>query len=201
MSATTTPTTAEWSPRQVTLRDGRTVTLRPPRESDAQGMIDYLDDLRRTALGILFSVHDDLPTLEQEIEFIRESCKPGGFNIVTEADGMIASICSVRPTSKWKTSHVASLGIGIREPWRGVGLGRILMEQMIDFCRRSDRIEKIELSVSSNNPNAEALYISCGFVEEGRRKRQFRRVDGAFDDEILMGLWLGDDEPQEATVS
>jgi RimJ/RimL family protein N-acetyltransferase len=50
-------------------------------------------------------------------------------------------------------------------------------------------IEKLSLAVFAENQRAIALYKSCGFVEEGRRKGEFR-VGGRAVDDLLMARWV-----------
>ena len=54
---------------------------------------------------------------------------------------------------------------------------------------RRRRIEKIELQVYASNRPARALYRKFGFAQEGRRIRA-RKLDGKYDDVILMGKLL-----------
>ena len=78
--------------------------------------------------------------------------------------------------------------MGVIAGHRGRGLGRALVGAVIDAARRAG-LEKIELSVYASNVPALSLYRSVGFVEEGRKVRG-RKVDGRYDDVILMGLPL-----------
>ena len=50
-------------------------------------------------------------------------------------------------------------------------------------------MEKLELQVYASNVAARRLYERFGFVVEGTRVRA-RKLDGKYDDVILMGLFL-----------
>jgi len=50
-------------------------------------------------------------------------------------------------------------------------------------------LERIELQVYSNNAAARALYLKAGFDVEGVRRRA-RKLDGRYDDLVLMALLL-----------
>ena len=54
---------------------------------------------------------------------------------------------------------------------------------------RQGGLEKVELEVYASNRSAKALYEKLGFEVEGIRKRA-RKLDGAYEDVILMGLLL-----------
>jgi RimJ/RimL family protein N-acetyltransferase len=51
-------------------------------------------------------------------------------------------------------------------------------------------LHKLSLEVFAHNAAAIALYRRCGFVEEGRRVRHYRRASGELWDSIVMGLPL-----------
>lgn len=84
--------------------------------------------------------------------------------------------------------HTVGLGMGLLPEMRGRGLGARLLRKAIAQCRRR-RIEKIELQVYAGNRPARALYRKFGFRQEGRRARA-RKLDGKYDDVILMGKLL-----------
>jgi RimJ/RimL family protein N-acetyltransferase len=81
------------------------------------------------------------------------------------------------------------LGMAIVREWRGRGVGSALLEAGIEWAR--DRgLHKLSLAVFPHNAAAIALYRKHGFVEEGRRSKQYRRSSGELWDSIDMGLLL-----------
>ncbi len=87
------------------------------------------------------------------------------------------------------THHVASLGIAVAADRRGEGIGSVLMAEAMRWAHEVG-VEKFVLSVYPHNTAAIALYRSFGFVDEGRLARQSRKSYG-YDDEVLMGAWIG----------
>ena len=73
---------------------------------------------------------------------------------------------------------------------RIVGLGRFLMNRILEWMRVRG-FKKAELCVFASNTRARRLYESLGFLEEGIRRRRVRIRD-AYEDEVFMGLWLGE---------
>ena len=55
---------------------------------------------------------------------------------------------------------------------------------------RERGLHKLCLSVFAHNEAAIALYRKFGFIEEGRRIKQYRRTSGELWDSIEMGLLL-----------
>jgi L-amino acid N-acyltransferase YncA len=81
------------------------------------------------------------------------------------------------------------LSLLVDQGWRGGGVGSALMRAGIGLARRQG-LHKLSLEVFAHNTAGIALYRKCGFVEEGRRARQYRRSSGELWDSIVMGLAL-----------
>jgi RimJ/RimL family protein N-acetyltransferase len=98
-----------------------------------------------------------------------------------------------------KEKHKGLLwGMYVRPDARSAGVGRQLIEAVIDHARR--HVELIQLSVVSDNQRAQRLYASLGFVEYGVEKNSLKQR-GHYYDEILMALDLvGDSEQRSLAV-
>jgi RimJ/RimL family protein N-acetyltransferase len=83
----------------------------------------------------------------------------------------------------------AEIGMNVDRDWRGRGVGTALVRAAIDFAR-SQGLHKLCLEVFPHNTAGITLYTKCGFVEEGRRVKQYRRANGELWDSIVMGLQL-----------
>jgi RimJ/RimL family protein N-acetyltransferase len=84
----------------------------------------------------------------------------------------------------------ADVGMAVAREWRGRGVGSALMAAGIEWARERGGLHKLSLSVFAHNDAAIALYRKFGFVEEGRRVKQYRRQSGELWDTIEMGLLL-----------
>jgi RimJ/RimL family protein N-acetyltransferase len=80
-------------------------------------------------------------------------------------------------------------GMLVDREWRGRGVGSALLQAAIDWAREQG-LHKLCLEVFAHNTAAIALYRKCGFVEEGRRVKHFRRANGELWDSLVMGLPL-----------
>jgi RimJ/RimL family protein N-acetyltransferase len=81
------------------------------------------------------------------------------------------------------------IGMAVAREWRGRGVGSALLAAAIEWAR--DRgLHKLSLGVFAHNTAAIELYRKFGFVEEGRRIKQYRRASGELWDAIEMGLLL-----------
>ena len=87
-----------------------------------------------------------------------------------------------------KEAHKGLLwGMYVRPDARNAGVGRRLVEEVIDFARQ--RVELLQLSVVSDNDPARLLYTRLGFIEYGVEKNSLKQ-HGRYYDEILMALDL-----------
>jgi ribosomal protein S18 acetylase RimI-like enzyme len=76
--------------------------------------------------------------------------------------------------------------MGVLKDCRGRGLGKALLEGALAVARER-RLERVELDVYASNLTAIRLYKKFGFQIEGR-KRRARKIDGKYDDIIVMAL-------------
>ena len=88
---------------------------------------------------------------------------------------------------------VAEVGMALVQDWRGKGLGAALLKSAIDWAVEAGA-HKMALEVWPDNEAAIALYRKAGFVEEGRKRRHYRRANGELWDAVLMGRALGRDD-------
>ncbi|MDK2968236.1 MULTISPECIES: ribosomal protein S18-alanine N-acetyltransferase [Lacrimispora] len=64
------------------------------------------------------------------------------------------------------------LRIAVRPEYRGRGLSKKLMDQLVFYSRQKD-VKSIFLEVRESNERARNLYRSYGFTEEGIRKHYY----------------------------
>jgi putative acetyltransferase len=106
-------------------------------------------------------------------------------DFVADADGLIVGQIHVDTTGH----GFGEIGMMVARDWRGRGVGTALMEHAIGWAREQG-LHKLCLDVFAHNEAAIALYRKLGFVEEGRRVKQYRRGNGELWDGIQMGLLL-----------
>lgn len=183
-------------PLRVQLRDGREALLRAAQPEDAEALIRHVRMLLEDGAGQV-GLPDELAlTPEQEREWIRAHFEqPGWVAVLVEVDGQIAGLLHFENGPRRRIAHRGTLGMGVLRQYRGLGVGAALMRALIEWAEREPLLEKLCLAVLADNAPAMALYRKFGFVEEGRRKREIRRGDGDYVDDILMARFLDDSPP------
>jgi ribosomal protein S18 acetylase RimI-like enzyme len=89
-----------------------------------------------------------------------------------------------------KTRHKGHIwGVYVTEGWRGKGIARVLLSELIERVRAKPEIEQLHLAVAAGQDAAKRLYESLGFEVYGREPHAIQ-VGGSYMDEDLMVLHL-----------
>ena len=132
----------------------------------------------------------EAPPIAMSRAFVREVRDAGGVHLVAlDRSGAVIGWCDIARDRRESFRHCGRLGMGLLPEWRERGIGRRLAETALADAAALG-LERVELSVFASNVRALALYESLGFEREGVRRRG-RKLDGAYEDDILMVRFLG----------
>ena len=92
---------------------------------------------------------------------------------------------------KWRRNHFGKFGIAIIDGYRGMGLGKYLMSEIIKLARKElkPRPKMIQLEVYVNNKIAIKFYNKMGFKTVAKVPRQIQ-YKGKLIDEFIMILYI-----------
>lgn len=106
--------------------------------------------------------------------------------LVALADGRFAGFAGLHATGKSpRRAHAMHLGITVSGEWQGKGVGRALMNALLDLADNWLNVIRIELTVFTENARAIALYEQCGFEIEGTH-RAYALREGRYADTYSM---------------
>lgn len=176
-------------PKRITTKDGKTITIRHVRDSDAAPLVRLLNEVFAEEAFMARSSFNQTP--EDEREFIRGVSPPSVFLVAEHRGALVGWLSLFRHKAEF-CHHVAELGIGIQKDYRGVGIGLALMRTAQEWAERVG-FEKITLVVRASNTAARRLYEKCGFVYEGHRVRQVKHR-GEYDDDYVMAYFVPRDD-------
>ncbi|OZI23089.1 hypothetical protein CAL26_06300 [Bordetella genomosp. 9] len=128
------------------------------------------------------------PPVEQTRAFVMNNIAMRHPHYVALADRDVVGWCDIVPLAQPGFTHTGVLGMGVRPDWRGRGIGKALLNAALGAAAAME-LHRIELEVYAANAAARALYRSCGFVEEGV-KRKARYLDGHHEDIVIMARLL-----------
>ena len=154
------------------------------------------------AIAILYNqgIEDRVATLETELRSAEErrawiaARGPRHPATVADAGGEIAGWASVNPFNpRAAYDHVADFSVYVARGWRGRGVGRLLLDDLIARARGLG-YHKMVLAALASNAAGRALYERCGFSVVGVYREQ-GRLDGRWVDVLLMERLLDDAPP------
>ncbi|NIE68019.1 N-acetyltransferase [Burkholderia sp. Ax-1719] len=123
-------------------------------------------------------------TREENIARVRETDQQAVFGAF---DGeTLIGITGWRREQRVKFAHKSIVwGVFVDPAYRRTGIGRRLMESAIERAKASG-VEQLQLSVCAQNPRAQTLYLSLGFVIYGREMRAMKIGDAYFDEDLMV---------------
>lgn len=119
---------------------------------------------------------------------IQHAIKEKDFLLIAEVNEQIVGYLSAERGVPNRIKHTAYVVTGIREQYRGRGIGKELFKRL-DLWARANHITRLELTVICNNSIAKKLYEKNGFSVEGVKKNSMI-IDGEYVDEFYMAKIL-----------
>jgi len=111
--------------------------------------------------------------------------------IVAEEGSKLVGVVGCKGVKHKRAAHVATLvGVGVLPEYRGKGIGRAMLEKMIDWVKKETKIERLQLTVYADNEGAIKFYEKLGFVKEGLFKNYAKSVNGNYQDGLLMAMFF-----------
>ncbi len=177
---------------EITTKTGDRYLVREPREEDLDEILEYITELVNERV---FIVMDHVPSREEEKEWLENTIKDVRENRkihwIVEKDGKIVGGIEARK-GRMKHKHTVELGIALLKEARGKGLGKQLMQRLIDeIFKKWPDVKLIWLGVFSKNEPAKALYWKLGF-------RPVARLPGwrfHFGEYVDEEIWYWKDSP------
>jgi ribosomal protein S18 acetylase RimI-like enzyme len=176
--------------KKIILKNQRDVTLRSPLDRDAQEILDYLNQVTGETPFLLRTPEECVETVQSEVLFIQNiNQHPTQVMILAIIDQEIIGICNVGLKTRLKVKHRATLGISVKKHYWGLGIGSILMDEMIEIAKHMGA-ERLELEVIEGNERAIKLYQKKGFQVMSEIKGAIKDSSGTYRSEIVMTLDL-----------
>lgn len=162
------------------------VSIRAARVGD----VAALDVLQRSIYreGVAF-VGDGPPSTAAMERRLRFSDPQASLDLVAVSGKELVGWLELNRHVPERLHHVAVLTLAVASSVRRMGIGRRLMQRAYVWCADVG-VRKISLDVRAGNAAAIALYRSEAFELEGRERSQVR-VPGGYEDNLIMGKWLG----------
>jgi len=123
--------------------------------------------------------------------FYRECCASGDVTQLAYHNDVLVAAIACRLELQPDYSAKMYIGtIGVLAPYRGMGLGRKLMERSIGEAQKDPAIRSAFLHVQQTNKDAQEFYKKFGFVETEVVKDYYKLADGR--DAVILSRDLTD---------
>lgn len=161
--------------------------LRIAEPSDAAALAALLTDVAADSDMLLQAPGEPIPAAQ--IRAFLTASHGRGLTILAEVNNLPIGVIMSHAGETANERGCFSIALAIAAPWRGQGLGRVLITALTEWARQHAQGWRLELTVIAGNQPARRLYQRMGFVEEGVLRGRFR-LHGQSQDEIRMGLLL-----------
>lgn len=166
------------------------VIIREADNKDAKELIEYLNVIGGESDFLTFGTGEFNKSVEQEQDFIENVLEnENALFIIAEVNGKIVGNLNFSGGPRKRTEHSGEFGVSVLKEYWGVGIGKELIEYLINWSKDSGIIRKINLRARTDNTRGIHLYKKLGFLEEGIIKRDFL-INGEFYDSLQMGLLI-----------
>jgi putative acetyltransferase len=125
------------------------------------------------------------PSLEESRKRLAEP-REGVTRLVATVEDEVVGVLGLHThPNRPRRRHAGSIGMAVRDDWHGRGVGTALMEAAVDLANNWLNLERLELTVYTDNAAAVGLYEKFDFVIEGTLQRYAFR-DGEYVDAYSM---------------
>ena len=147
---------------------GKKLTIEPLGAKDlkcAKEYADFINDLIEEGAKLLMNVKQTLKDEKNWVKNVVSKTKKREkvFLIARDGKKIVGNVSFEMMT--YRKNHIARMGIAIRQGYRGAGLGKYLMTEIIKLAKKhlKPTPKQFQLEVYANNTPAIALYKKMGF--------------------------------------
>lgn len=170
-------------------KNGRQITVRPAETGDSCSIIDTVRSQAMERSYVLMELYgkDD----EAALAYVKELDSRKNLLIVAEVeDDVVGCLAALQADAGMRpeTAHILHIGLHLREPFRGLGIGQHLLSYANEWAIETG-FKKLEANIFTTNQRSLSLFVKAGYVEEGVRRNRIR-MGRDFISEVLMGKVL-----------
>ncbi|MGL4656755.1 MAG: GNAT family N-acetyltransferase [Sarcina sp.] len=155
--------------------------IRPIVLDDAQAICN-IRKMDKVITNIMASKSESPQTIRFRINAMSE----GESWYVAEFEDKVIGMVALNQYPYPKKRHVGTIAIMVDENYHSKGVGKKLMERIIEIADENVMIKRLELTVFEGNENAINLYKKFGFKIEGKREMSIN-IDDKYISEVFMG--------------
>lgn len=167
-------------------KTGKEIIFRYPTINDVEIMRNFINKMSLEKTFITFQ--GEQQTLEQEKGYLESELDKIKNNkcvyLLAFINNKLVGSTAIGIEDKVR-SHIGVFGITVDKDFRGEGIGKLLLENILKEAEKLENLKIIILEVYSANILARGLYKKFGFQEYGRLPKGIKYKD-EYIDSILM---------------
>lgn len=164
------------------------LALREAEQTDAETLIAFLNQVGAESDYMTLDEAGILMDEGQMASFIQHQTESENqLYLLALLNDEIAGLVSITADFHERIRHIGQVFIVVKKAFWNQGLGRILLEEALDWAENNSILRRLELTVQVRNERAVHLYKELGFEIEGLQKRGAYLTEGIFLDVYLMG--------------
>jgi len=169
-------------PKQITVKSGERVDLRPLTSSDMQALIDFFAGL--PAESTQFLKHN-----VRDAEVVRGFLKSDPSSIwaivAVTADGNIVGDATLHMTQLGWRRHVGEVRVVVATAYQKQGLATQLIHELVNQASIKG-LRKLKAEILDSQTGARQAFVRLGFIEEARLKQHALSSDGQLHDIVIL---------------
>jgi RimJ/RimL family protein N-acetyltransferase len=161
--------------------------IRTARIEDAEAVLDIQREVIKEKDYFIAVSEEFSKTVEEHQEWIKKIIEHERETMfVAEMNGKVVGWVVFLSQDRKRMEHTGSIAIMLQKDYRNKGIGKLLISEILSWASQHPVIEKVSLGTFSTNSRAIELYNKLGFVEEGRKIKEFKFSDDEYVDDVLM---------------
>jgi len=169
-------------------KNNKKMEIRELKPSDAKLVLDYLCLVGGETNYLLMDSQGLGIEIEEEERILERFYNNPNILLLGCFDGdELVAVSNLSTKEREKIKHISTLGVSVKKQYWSLGIGRNLMNFMIDFAKKNEQIEILQLEVRSDNLSAINLYKSLGFYSVGLVPKAMK-IDHIYYENLIMVL-------------
>lgn len=165
----------------------KNIIIRKAQIEDAQSILNYLDQIGKESDNLTFGEEGIGYTLEDEVKMIQGYEENLNSTMFIALDSnQIVSIGNLSASKRDRTKHISVLGISVQKSHWKMGIGKQMMNILIEFAKQAPDTKSIHLEVRSDNYVAKHLYESVGFKKNTTIPKMMFIKDQYYDIDLMI---------------
>lgn len=170
-------------PKEITLRDGRAITLRMLESDDEERLAEFFATLPRGSTQFLKHDVRDRAVVKQFVANLNtDSILP---IVAVSADGKIVADATLHMVQRGWRRHVGEVRGVVAEEYRRQGVATALVRELVEQASVRG-LKKLKAEILDSQTGAFKVFQRMGFKEEARLKQHALDLDDQLHDVLIL---------------